>query len=162
VEARRPQPLDLYRLAQTAAMDWGPEAVQKGIDLALEAPDMQLPVRGEEGPLMDLINNLLDNAIRYTPAGGHVTVRLGYDGRAWLEVEDDGPGVPPDLREKVFERFWRVPGSNQPGTGLGLAIVAEVAARHGAEITLGAGVGNKGACFTVRFPHHAAGTVDPV
>lgn len=159
--ARHPQALDLYRLAQTAAMDWAPEAVQRGIDLALEAPEMQLPVRGEEGPLKDLIDNLLDNAIRYTPAGGHVTVRLGYDDRAWLEVEDDGPGIPPDLREKVFERFWRVPGSGQPGTGLGLAIVAEVAARHGADITLGSGLEGRGACFTVRFPHHAANALDP-
>ncbi len=153
--ARLPEPLDLYRLAQSAAMDWGPEAVRKKVDLALEAPEMQLPVRGEEGPLRDLIDNLLDNAIRYTPPGGHVTVRLGYDDSAWLAVEDDGPGIPSDLREKVFERFWRVPGSSQPGTGLGLSIVAEVAARHGAKITLTDGSGGRGACFTARFPHHA-------
>ncbi|MBI5330915.1 MAG: sensor histidine kinase N-terminal domain-containing protein [Betaproteobacteria bacterium] len=152
--SRLPEPLDLHRLAQSAAMDWAPEAVQKGIDLALEAPEMQLPVRGEEGPLRDLIDNLLDNAIRYTPAGGHVTVRLGYDDSAWLMVEDDGAGIPAELREKVFERFWRVPGSNQPGTGLGLAIVAEVAARHGARIRLETGAGGHGAAFTVRFPHH--------
>ncbi|MBS4095977.1 MAG: sensor histidine kinase N-terminal domain-containing protein [Sulfuricella sp.] len=148
-------PIDLRRLAHEAAMDWGPEAVRKGIELALEAPEMQLPVRGEEGPLRDLVDNLLDNAIRYTPTGGHVTVRLGYDARAWLSVEDDGPGIPAALRDKVFERFWRIPGNAQPGTGLGLAIVAEVATRHGAEIHIHDGPNGHGVSISVHFPHHA-------
>lgn len=153
--------LDLRRLAQTAAMDWAPEAVRKDIDLGLEGIEAPLPVRGDEGALRDLMDNLLDNAIRYTPAGGHVTLRLGQDPAPWLAVEDNGPGIPAELRDKVFERFWRVPGASQPGSGLGLAIVQEVARRHGAELSLAPGGQDRGAVFTVRFPGQGAAQPPP-
>lgn len=162
-EARLNAPLellDLHRVAQETAAHWVPEALRKNIDLGFEGAERQLPIKGNEAGLRDLIDNLIDNAIRYTPAGGHITVRVGYGDSAWLQVEDDGPGIPPDQRDLVFERFHRIPGSGQPGSGLGLAIVLEVALRHGAEVSIGEGQGDQGALFTVRFPHHGAAS-DP-
>lgn len=148
--------LDLHRVAQEITAHWVPEALRKNIDLGFEGVDSQLPVKGHEAGLRDLIDNLIDNAIRYTPAGGHITVRVGYGDSAWLEVEDDGPGIPPEERERVFERFHRIAGTGQPGSGLGLAIVQEVASRHGARVVIGEGQGGRGALFTVRFPHHGS------
>jgi two-component system, OmpR family, sensor histidine kinase TctE len=159
-EARLHSPMDLLdlgRIAQEAASHWAPEALRRDIDLGFEAEGRQLPLKGDEAGLRDLFDNLIDNAIHYTPAGGHVTVRVGYDQGAWLKVEDDGPGIPPEHRDQVFERFHRIPGSGQPGSGLGLAIVHEVVVRHGAEMALGEASGGRGALFTVRFPHHGSG-----
>jgi len=145
--------LDLHRVAQEIAAHWAPEALQKNIDLGFEAEDRQCPVKGDEASLRDLIDNLIDNAIRYTPAGGRITVRVGYGDATWLEVEDNGPGIPVDQRGQVFERFHRIPGNSQPGSGLGLAIVQEVAIRHGARVEIHAGQSG-GALFRVHFPHH--------
>ncbi len=75
------------------------------------------------------------------------------DGRAFAEVEDDGPGIPPAERERVLERFYRVPGTAGTGSGLGLAIVREIAAGHGASIVIGDGSGNKGCRVALTFPH---------
>ena len=89
--------------------------------------------------LRELLSNLIDNAIRYTPAQGSVTVRVRTDDEqehAYLEVEDTGPGIPPLERSHVFERFYRILGSNVEGSGLGLAIVREIALQHDAEIDL--------------------------
>lgn len=141
--------LDLNRIAQETAMDWVPEAIAKDIDLGFEGADMALPLRGDEGALRDLIGNLLDNAIRYTPPGGRVTLRTGPG--PWLRVEDNGPGIPPEERGKVFDRFYRVAGSGQPGSGLGLAIVHEAAQRHRARIVVESGEGGRGTVFLVRF-----------
>lgn len=143
--------LDLGRIAQEAASHWAPEALRHDIDLGYEGTSSNLTVMGEEGGLRDLIDNLIDNAIRYTPAGGHVTVRVGYERGVWIKVEDDGPGIPPEQHSRVFERFHRIPGSGQPGSGLGLAIVQEVVNRHGAGIDLTTGPGGRGTTFTVRF-----------
>jgi two-component system, OmpR family, sensor histidine kinase TctE len=158
-EARLQSPLvllDLARIAQEAASHWAPEALRREIDLGFEEENRQMPVKGDEAGLRDLIDNLIDNAIHYTPSGGHVTVQVGYDQGAWLKVEDDGPGIPPEHRSQVFERFHRIPGSGQPGSGLGLAIVHEVVVRHGATLELRDAGGGRGALFTVRFPHHGS------
>ena len=163
-EARTNTPmevLDLRRVAQEIAAHWVPEALRNNIDLGFDGADRQMPIKGNEASLRDLIDNLIDNAIRYTPAGGHITVRIGYDESAWLQVEDNGPGIPPEQRALVFERFHRIPGSGQPGSGLGLAIVQEVALRHGAQVTISTGQGNQGALFIVRFPHHGWGGQKP-
>jgi two-component system sensor histidine kinase TctE len=87
--------------------------------------------------LQEALSNLIDNAIRYTPTGGVITVSCGEEkNRAFLEVEDSGPGVPDEHLKHVFERFYRIPGSPGNGCGLGLAIVSEIAQLHGADIQL--------------------------
>jgi two-component system sensor histidine kinase TctE len=88
--------------------------------------------------LRELLSNLIDNALRYTPAGGSVTVRVRSDEgeRGYLEVEDTGPGIAPAERGRVFERFYRILGNTAEGSGLGLAIVREIAQQHGAEVDI--------------------------
>ena len=147
--------LNLNRLAQETVMHWVPEALQKNIDLGFEGSIRVLPVRGNAIGLQEMIGNLLDNAIRYTPPGGTVTLRAGYEeGGAVLRVEDNGSGIPEECRDRVFERFYRILGSGQTGSGLGLAIVREVVNLHEARISLSSGASGKGTLITVRFPHH--------
>ena len=94
----------------------------------------------------------MDNAIRHSPPGSTVTVRCGQvDGRAFLEVEDDGPGIPAGQRQRVLERFVRL-GDAAQGSGLGLAIVREIADRHEADLRLSDGPGGRGLRVTVSFP----------
>ena len=102
--------------------------------------------------LRDLVDNLVDNALRYTPEGGIVTVRCGATPDAALfEVEDSGPGIAPEKRARVFERFVRL-DEHSSGSGLGLAIVRDIAALHGGAVQLDSGLEGRGARFTVRFP----------
>lgn len=148
--------LELNRLAQETTMLWVPEALKKNIDLGFEGSKQALPVRGDAIGLQEMIGNLLDNAIRYTPPGGAVTLHTGYEeGGAVLRVEDNGPGIPEEQRGQVFERFYRILGSGQVGSGLGLAIVREVVNLHEARVSLDAGEGGKGTLVTVNFPHHS-------
>jgi two-component system, OmpR family, sensor histidine kinase TctE len=144
--------LDLGQLARDCAAQWAPEALAKPLDLGYDGPARGVRVQGQESVLADLLDNLLSNAVRYTPAGGHVTVSVGQGAEGpWVRVEDDGPGIPPDMREKVFQRFFRLAGSTQPGSGLGLAIVREAAERLGARVDVGDGPGGRGTSFLVRF-----------
>lgn len=102
-------------------------------------PELPVVVQGNSTMLRELFNNLIDNALRYTPRGGSVTVRLHADPsrtRATIEVEDTGPGIAPSERSHVFDRFYRILGSNTEGSGLGLAIVREIAQQHGAEVEI--------------------------
>ena len=125
-------------------------ALAKGIDLGAQIEPLQLECVA--WLIREALINLVDNAIRYLPAGGHVTVRCGGAGaRAFLEVEDDGPGIPPDERQAVRRRFYRMPNTPGSGCGLGLAIVDEVARLHGAELEIGDcdGVGTR---VRLRFP----------
>lgn len=102
--------------------------------------------------LRELLSNLVDNAIQYTPCGGTVTLRCGMEaGRAFLQVEDDGPGVPGAERARVMQRFYRLPGSAGEGTGLGLPIADEIARAHQAELALGQGAHGRGLLVSVRF-----------
>jgi two-component system sensor histidine kinase TctE len=144
------QTIDLGILLPEVAPEFLDAAIAKGIDLGFEPAGAR--IAGSRWLLRELIANLLDNAIRYTSAGGRVTARCGTaaDGRPWLEVEDDGPGIPEADRERVFERFYRAPGTAQTGAGLGLAIVREVADRHGATITLATPPGG-GTCIRLSF-----------
>ena len=154
VQGSGSEQLDLGMLARDSAAQWAPEALRKGVDLGF-ASDTEgvVLVHGHASSLMDMVDNLVDNAVRYTPSGGHVTVSVGTDaGAAWLRVEDDGVGIPPDMREKVFQRFFRLAGSTQPGSGLGLAIVREAAGRLGAKVEVTDGVMGHGTVFSVRFP----------
>jgi two-component system sensor histidine kinase TctE len=151
VRAVRLVPLDLNAAALEAATAWVPEALRKRIDLGFEGTDAPVVVEGEPGRLRELFDNLLDNAVRYTPEGGRVTMRVTGSPPA-VTVSDDGPGIPPHERERVFERFHRLLGSSRDGSGLGLAIAQEIARLHGAAITLGDDADGVGNTFSVVFP----------
>ncbi len=145
-------PVDLHALAEKVLSDFGSQAVERRIELALEE-GAGPRVSGDPGTLGVLLSNLVDNALRYTPEGGAVSVRaLLLDGAPVLEVQDTGPGIPPDQRSRVFERFYRLPGSEQQGSGLGLSIARRVAELHRAEIQLGDGAEGRGLRVRVRFP----------
>ena len=144
--AARETEVNLPRLATETVRDFVPRALERRIDLGYEGPgaegDATPPERcrvlGHPLLLREMLRNLVDNALQYTPAGGTVTVRLGGDAvdGVVLQVEDSGPGIPAAERELVFQPFYRALGTNVDGSGLGLAIVAEVARRHGATLTL--------------------------
>jgi two-component system sensor histidine kinase TctE len=130
-QARR-EPLDLAALAREVAREWTPRALAAGMDLGYEGEE-HLAMQGDALQLREALSNLIDNALRYTPRGSTITLRVQRqaDG-ARLAVEDNGPGLNSDDIAHVFQRFWR--GSQQPGgCGLGLAIVQEIARRHGGE-----------------------------
>jgi len=143
-EAAALAPLGLAAFAREVVTDWVPAAIERGIDLGLEVEDTggtdrPCPDRIVGHPILlrELLNNLVDNALRYTPREGTVTVRVATDGdRVFLEVEDSGPGIPEGERELVFERFYRVLGTGVDGSGLGLPIVREIADQHGATIEI--------------------------
>lgn len=133
--------LDLADIARGATTEFFDAASAKAIDLGFESPGHPVLTRANAVLLSELIKNLVDNALRYTPAEGTVTTRVRVDAEhreAVLEVEDTGPGIPPHERELVLERFYRVLGSGQDGSGLGLAIVHQIARLHDATIAIGA------------------------
>jgi two-component system sensor histidine kinase TctE len=131
--ARR-EPLDLAALARDVAREWTPRAVAAGVDLGFEGEEHRM-VQGDALQLREAMANLIDNALRYTPRGSAVTLKVEADGeRTRLLVEDNGPGLSEADMAHVFQRFWRA--SELPGgCGLGLAIVSEIARRHGGEAT---------------------------
>lgn len=138
-DTRPMETLDLTELARDAMQDWIPMSFNHRIDLGFEATDAAVPVRGDRILLRELLNNLVDNALNYTPAGGHATVRVYADEErqlAFLEVEDTGPGIASSEHAHIFDRFYRILGSNVEGSGLGLAIVREIAQQHEADITI--------------------------
>jgi two-component system sensor histidine kinase TctE len=150
---RAAERLDLARLAREATTEWVPVALSRRIDLGYDGEDETAWIEGDALLLREMLGNLLDNAIRYTAAGGQVTVRVsgGPQGSA-LSVEDNGPGIPGEERARVFERFYRVLGTGAEGCGLGLAIVREIALSHHAEVTLADGAGGRGTLARVVFP----------
>jgi two-component system sensor histidine kinase TctE len=134
-------PLDLAALARAVVQDWVQASFAHEIDLGYEVIGDPPEIAGSAMMLRELLSNLIDNALRYTPPGGSVTVRvrgtnIGHGSQALLEVEDTGPGIAPSERHRVFEPFYRILGSSAPGSGLGLAIVREIAQQHGAEIEI--------------------------
>ena len=145
-------PTDLNALALDVSREWVPEALKKGIDLGFEPAPEPLVIQADAARLQELLDNLVDNAVRYTPDNGRVTVRVYASPAPALEVTDDGPRIPAAERERVFERFHRLLGNPEEGSGLGLAIAREIARLHGALIELrddSDGVGNS---FRVVFP----------
>jgi two-component system sensor histidine kinase QseC len=133
--AQARDPVDLRRVVTHHVEDMQLLARDRGIVVLSEA--QAAVVLGDAAALDGLVRNLLDNAVRYAPAGGQVCVQLAVaDGEARLVVEDNGPGIAPEARERVFERFHRELGSGVEGSGLGLSIVAEVLASHGGDIVL--------------------------
>ena len=131
----RPSALD--EVARAGIADAHAFAAARGTELSLDAPD-RVAVQGDEDALRILVRNLLDNAVRYTPANGFVQVRVANEpgGGARIDVDDSGPGIPPAERERAFDRFYRRDGSSEGGSGLGLAIVKAIASRHGATVHL--------------------------
>jgi two-component system OmpR family sensor kinase len=148
-------PVPLAELAGQVIADHAVLAEERGVDLGAARIAGDAVALGEPAGLRTLLANLVDNAVRHTPAGGRVDVSVGVDGgRPWLEVADTGPGIPASERGRVFDRFYRLPGAERPGSGLGLAIVKAIADRHGAEVALADTPGG-GLTARVRF---AAGT----
>jgi two-component system sensor histidine kinase TctE len=143
------KPLDLAALVAESVQLFVTQAAGRGIDIGFELDPA--PLRGERFMLRDLIDNLVDNALRYTPHGGSVTVRtsMGPDG-AVLEVEDSGPGIPAAKRARVFQRHVRL-DQQSTGSGLGLAIVRDIAKVHGATAAVSDAHGPSGALLTVKF-----------
>lgn len=145
-------PANLNALALEAATSWVPEALKRGIDLGFEGARQAVTIHADPARLRELFDNLLDNAVRYSREGGRVTVRVSALPRPTFAVHDDGPAIPPQERERVFERFHRLLGSTQDGSGLGLAIAQEIAHIHGAEIGLADDIDGVGNTFSVVFP----------
>ena len=141
-QALQHEAVNLPAIAVETVRDFVPRALERRIDLGYEGtePDAsRLSVRGQPVLIGELIRNLVDNALLYTPAGGTVTVRVVEDpfGQVVvLQVEDTGPGIAPSEREKVFQPFYRSLGTGVEGSGLGLAIVREIVQHHQAELTL--------------------------
>lgn len=139
--------VDLQQLCETALELHLDAAAAKGMDLGLEAEPVQ--ASGHGWLLRELLSNLVDNAIKYAPEGGRVTIRCGCRRAAgglqpYLEVEDDGPGVSPEEHARMLQRFYRVPGTAGEGTGLGLSIAEEIARAHGSALELGQGADGRG------------------
>jgi two-component system OmpR family sensor kinase/two-component system sensor histidine kinase QseC len=129
-------PLDLSEAVRQAMADAVPLALARGVELELFAND-SVQVRGDRTSLTALVRNLVDNAVRYSPKGARVELRVLVDqGSPTIHVDDAGPGIPPSERERVFDRFYRRASNDEQGSGLGLAIVKGVAARHGAQVSL--------------------------
>lgn len=147
-----PRHVDVAQAVRELLAQLAPLAMERRIELALEAPD-QLWRTVDEAAFGSIVGNLVDNAIRYGRDGGNVLVGLREDGgQLALQVMDDGPGIPPAERPRVFERFYRVPGNERPGSGLGLAIVQQAAARLGGEVSVTDGLVGSGVGFRVRLP----------
>jgi two-component system sensor histidine kinase TctE len=145
--------LDLNGLARAATSRWVPQALARGIDLGFEASPTPVRLLGDRLLLEELLGNLIDNAVRYTPAGGQATVRVENGSSAVLSVEDNGPGIPEAERPQMLERFERGSSAGQSeGSGLGLAIVREIASTHGADVRLEAGRDGSGTCVRITFP----------
>ncbi|MFD4840049.1 ATP-binding protein [Achromobacter sp. NPDC058515] len=155
IQAQNEPPTDVLELARLAEMivrDSEALAARKGQRITLDA--QPATVVGGLDALGILLRNLLDNALRYTPAGGRVAVasRALPGGGAQLSVADNGPGIAPAERERVFDRFYRAPGALESGSGIGLSLVALIAANHGARIDWEPGLDGRGVGLTVTFP----------
>lgn len=149
--------VDLTSVVSFVAENHLDPALAAGVELAAEtAPSV---VTGIRWLLEELLNNLMDNAIRHTPRGGTVTARCGGEGTVFLEVTDDGSGIRAEEREHVTARFYRGTGEMRPGAGLGLAIVAAIAGLHGAHLSITAGVGGRGTTVRIDFPRSTQGSV---
>jgi two-component system OmpR family sensor kinase len=151
--ARQPTgPVNLGELARETVAALEPLALAKSIDLGVTR-DEAGTIQGDGNGLRTLLGNLVDNAVRYTPAGGRVDVAAYRESSgAVLTVVDTGPGIPPEERERVLDRFYRRVGSEAAGSGLGLSIVKNIAERHGARVVLDAGPTGKGLAVRVAFP----------
>lgn len=148
----RTQAIELNDLTRAVMHEWVPPALAKTIDLGFEPARSSVNIDGSEPLLRELLNNLIDNALRYTPSGGRVTCRVVVDGAGCgIEIDDTGIGIDAADMPFIFERFYRVLGTNASGSGLGLAIVKEIAEAHGASVGARSAGRDRGSVFSVRF-----------
>lgn len=146
-------PVDLHKVTTEIVSFLVPIALEKNIEIELSAPAEPVMILGNDTALGILIRNVVDNAIRYTPPKGGVKIELiPSENNVILRVTDTGPGIPFELRERVFERFFRILGTTAPGSGLGLAIVNQIAELHHATIELSVPPSGFGLQFDVIFP----------
>jgi two-component system, OmpR family, sensor histidine kinase TctE len=149
--------LDIPELIRERSPEWVRLAETRGIDLGFELEPAR--VTGDGLLLGEMVANLVVNALNYTPTAGEVTIRSREaGGKVIIEVEDNGPGIPPEARARVFERFFRLPAASAPGSGLGLAIVREIAHGFGGEVSVLSPPGGQGALFKVCLPTGEAAT----
>ncbi|MFC5580804.1 sensor histidine kinase [Rhodanobacter terrae] len=154
--------LDLGRMIPEAVAQRIHEAIRAGIDLGYEGVTRPLYIDGDAASVLDMLDNLIDNAVRYAGRGSTVTVNLQAraDGGASLSVEDNGPGVPPELLPRLHERFFRAADNGEEGSGLGLAIVQRIAERHHAGVIYRLAE-EHGLIVEVRFPPPSAAPMHP-
>lgn len=146
--------VDLTTLTRQVGEEWIPRALERDVDFGLAVPDHPVLVSGDERLLSEVLSNLIDNALRYGGRGGHVTLMVEADPQPRMSVQDDGPGIPPEERALIFERFYRVenPASDAgDGCGLGLSIVEEIARLHHATVEVTSGANDRGSRFNVVF-----------
>lgn len=157
-----PHPFDLRQVVFDAASQWVPRAIEAGVDLGFAPAESSEPlqVSGASDLMAEAVHNLIDNAIHYAGRGSRVTVSVASDGRgvAELRVDDDGPGIAPNDRTRVLQRFHRATppeaasGSRAAGAGLGLAIVADIVRAHDGEVRIEQGSAGRGTCVRVSLP----------
>jgi two-component system sensor histidine kinase TctE len=150
------QAIELNSFTEARILEWVSTAIHNKLDLGFEPYADKLPIVGNDLMLTEMLNNLIDNALRYTPANGRITVRTGkHSGLPYIEIEDSGPGISEEDRKHIFDRFYRVLGSSADGSGLGLSIVKEIAHKHRAHIqfisTGATATLNPGTCLRVSF-----------
>jgi two-component system sensor histidine kinase TctE len=145
---------DLVASTSEAMSIMAPFAAAKNVELAFESEFANAPVHAEPSVLHDIMTNLIDNAIRYNQEGGSVVVSvLAGSGGYAVKIADDGPGIAREHRERVFDRFYRIPAANRPpGSGLGLSIVHTLLRQEAGTISLTEGIGDRGLTVTVSFP----------
>ncbi|OIQ86747.1 sensor protein QseC [mine drainage metagenome] len=136
--AQSREEVDLVDLLRRTVADLNPLAESRAVDVGVVTTAEQILVAGDSAALRTLMNNLLENAIHYTPVHGKIDLSAGIDtGAPWIEIGDSGPGIPEQERARVFDRFYRGKETSEPGSGLGLAIVKAIADNHGATVGLG-------------------------
>lgn len=144
--------LDLNFVASETTAEFVSEALPKNLELNFIGSNKPALINGELTDLIELTSNLIENAVLYTPQGGNVTVRVSNGDAVRLTIQDNGPGIPTEERERVFERFYRILGTEASGSGLGLPIVKEIASKHKAKVSIESGILGVGTCVTVTFP----------
>jgi two-component system sensor histidine kinase TctE len=152
------QQVNLNGIVREVTSELVPQALAKNIDLGFEGFEQPCLIMGDRENLYEMTVNLVENAILYTQSGGKVTVRLENLQQPRLVVDDNGPGIPAEERERVFERFYRTLGTSVSGSGLGLSIVQEIAEIHDAVVRLTSGPDGTGTSAIVQFPKIEADT----
>ncbi len=144
--------VDLTKIVKSATMEWVPLALKRNLDLGFEGPEKEIIIQGNALRIKMLLDNLIDNAVRYSPQGGSITTRLENSDEVTLSVEDSGSGVPAEERSLVFQRFYRILGNDAEGCGLGLSIARGIADLHRAKIFIDEPKTHKGTLIKVIFP----------